>query len=116
MLPVGRDRRELLCLAGAVRAYLVDVAAGAGPCRIHDPLTVRTPRRLELADSAVRETLGCPAWIVHHVEAVERDERELSAVRRRCRVADLLDDERRRIRNRILETNRGAEWLDHVRR
>src|SRR5689334_19808902 len=81
----------------------------ARPCHECDPLSIRRPSRLRLGAGDRRESSRRARWIVHHIEVIERDERELPIVWTRDGIANLSNGEFRGIRDWIRELDLGAE-------
>ena len=85
----GTVRREPHRTTAAIGLDLVERSACVGPGHVREPLPVGRPRRHLLLDAVVREAARRAVRQIHHVQAVQRAEREAAAVRRRRRVADL---------------------------
>src|SRR5690349_17331667 len=87
----------------ARRRNLIETAAVARPLDERDPLPIRRPRRLRVVARQVADLSRRTARIVHHVQLVHRDERELLLVRGRDRVTDLPNGEFRCVVDLVVE-------------
>ena len=107
---VAGDAGQPLRRPAAVGARTVDVAAlRVRPGNEGDRGPVRRPGGMELADLEVREPDGLAVRIVHHPEMIQGDEREPVTRGRGNGVSNLLQRERRRVLDAVLESDGGAE-------
>ena len=83
--------------------HLIDVPFLVFPGDVGNTVAIWRPYGHGFGEVGCSQPLGCPRWIIHHIQAIEYGKGQLFAIRRNFWIANLIGDHRFFVRNREVE-------------